>query len=222
MFDGRRVQGIAGDASKLQRVFKSLKVSGSAWVFLVVCGGGGMSPQTSAWERLHPEDRRSSTGDAFLCAPAASTWGHDAFVSKHSEKHQVAVVVVGTKGEVLENAPAMEKQDLTEVNLVVFDPLTENYEQRGSVGSWRRRHYLPQVDFDRGRGIHRAKKSESAQRDKKRITHYFADDRTKVPRAVQANENGDREGFVELCGSDRHAGVGHLDCPRDDSLGNAG
>ena len=31
---------------------------------------------------LPPEDRRASTGVAFLCAAAAQTWGHDAFVSK--------------------------------------------------------------------------------------------------------------------------------------------
>ena len=30
-----------------------------------------ISSQTSARQMLHPEDRRSSTGDAFLCAAAA-------------------------------------------------------------------------------------------------------------------------------------------------------
>ena len=33
--------------------------------------------------RCHAEDRRSGTGDAFLCAAATKTWSHDAFVSKH-------------------------------------------------------------------------------------------------------------------------------------------
>ena len=33
----------------------------------------------------HLKDRRFSTGDAFLCAAAASTWSHDAFVSQQSK-----------------------------------------------------------------------------------------------------------------------------------------
>ena len=33
-----------------------------------------MSFQTLLLQVLHPESRRSSTGDAFLCAAAAKTW----------------------------------------------------------------------------------------------------------------------------------------------------
>ena len=39
------------------------------------------------------EDRRSGACDAFLCAGAASTWSHDAFVKKHSKQTQADVVV---------------------------------------------------------------------------------------------------------------------------------
>ena len=34
----------------------------------------------------HPDDRRSSTDDAFLRATAAETWSHDVLVSEHLER----------------------------------------------------------------------------------------------------------------------------------------
>ena len=45
----------------------------------------GLSPQTSARQMLRTEDKRSTTGDAFLCAAAAEAWSHDAFVSKQKK-----------------------------------------------------------------------------------------------------------------------------------------
>ena len=71
--------GIMHDSSKLQRVFNSLEV------FVLACGGRGVSPQTSVRQMLPPEGARSSTGDAFLSAAAAEAWSHDAFVAEHNK-----------------------------------------------------------------------------------------------------------------------------------------
>ena len=57
------------DTSNFGCVFQFLG-SSEQYVFLLR-GGGGFSPQISARLMLHPEDRRSSAGDAFLCAAAA-------------------------------------------------------------------------------------------------------------------------------------------------------
>ena len=54
---------IMSDTSRLERTFIFVEVFGSAYFF---CGGGGSSPQTLARQMLHPEERRSSAGDAFF------------------------------------------------------------------------------------------------------------------------------------------------------------
>ena len=53
----------------------------------------GLSPQTSARQMLRTEDKRSTTGDAFLCA-AAEAWSHDAFVSKQNKNKKPNTFIV--------------------------------------------------------------------------------------------------------------------------------
>ena len=52
------------DSSKLTHIH----FVGSFSCVCFIVRAGGFSPQASARQMLHPEDRRSSTGDAFLCA----------------------------------------------------------------------------------------------------------------------------------------------------------
>ena len=66
------------DPSKLESVFNVLEVSSST-CFLE----RRLFSQTCALQMLHSEDRRFSIVDAFLCAVAAETWSHGAYVSRH-------------------------------------------------------------------------------------------------------------------------------------------
>ena len=43
---------------------------------------------------LRTEDKRSTTGDTFLCAAAAEAWSHDSFVSKHNRNKKTNIFIV--------------------------------------------------------------------------------------------------------------------------------
>ena len=66
---GDFVQVSLSETSKLERVFNFLEVSSSA-CFLMMAG---FSPQTSARQMLHPEDRRSSAGCVQLLLKRGAT-----------------------------------------------------------------------------------------------------------------------------------------------------
>ena len=91
--DGRFLTGIMSDTSKLERVLKFLEVPGSVFFLRE----GGFSPQTSARQILYVEDRRSTIGEALLCAAAVKTWSHDAFVSKHLKLKKSQILALEMK-----------------------------------------------------------------------------------------------------------------------------